>query len=93
MKLPILVTSEVRALYNFLKRFLFIKPLKLVLLGYLWEYEQFYIARKAKHAVDEALNTYKPTVAPNPLEGVMTDEFTIQSRWTVDNDIDIWDKD
>ena len=86
MKLPILITSEVRAIYNFLKRFVPFKPLKLVLLGYLWEYEQLLIARKAKHAVDKALNTYKPTVAKNPLEGVMVDDLHIVSRWTIDDE-------
>jgi len=86
MKLPILVTPEVRALYNFLKRFIPFKPLKFVLLGYLWEYEQLLIARKAKHAVDVALASYKPTVAPNPLEGVMVGDLEIKSRWSIDDD-------
>ena len=86
MKLPILVTPEVRTIYNFLKRFLFIKPLKFILLGYLWEYEQLLIARKAKHAVDVALDNYKPTVEPDSFEGVMVDDLHIVSRWTIDDD-------
>ena len=86
MKLPILVTPEVRTIYNFLKRFVPFKPLKFILSGYLWEYEQLLIARKAKHAVDVALDNYKPTVEPNSLEGVMVDDLHIVSRWTIDDD-------
>ena len=86
MKLPILVTPEVRAVYNFLKRFLFIKPLKFILLGYLWEYEQLLIARKAKHAVDVALKNYKPTVELYFFLFGLVVDLHIVSRWTIDDD-------
>ena len=90
--LPKLRLNKFKKVYNFLKKFIPFKPLQLVILGYVYEFETYYIKRKAEHAVTTAIESYLSDTpsAVDPFEGVITDDLTIQSQWTIDDDVDIW---
>lgn len=90
--LPKLRLTKFKKVYNYIKRFIPFKPLQLVILCYVYEFESYYIKHKVKATVTTAIDSYLADThsAVDPFEGVKTDDLTIQSQWTIDDDIDIW---
>ena len=83
-----LYLNDFKELYKILTRFIPFKPLKLVILAYLIEIEDMYIDYKVKHEVTTSISSYLEDTPSevDPLEGIWVDEFTIQSRWSIDDE-------
>jgi len=83
-----LYLNDFKELYRLLSRFIPFKPLKLVLLAYLIEIEDMYIDYKVKSEVTSSIDSYLSDIPSedDPLEGIWTDEFTIKSRWSIDDE-------
>ena len=90
--LPKLRLNKFKKVYNFLKRFIPFKPLQLIILCYIYEFESYYLKHKIEATVTTAIESYLDDTpsAVDPFEGVMTDDLTIQSQWTIDSEEDIW---
>ena len=91
--LPKLRLTKFKKVYNFIKRYIPFKPLQLIILCYVYEFESYYLKHKIEATVTTAIESYlsDTSSAVDPFKGVQTDDLTIQSQWTIDSDEDIWE--
>ena len=86
--IPKLRLTKFKKVYNFIKKFIPFKPLQLIILCYVYEFESYYLKHKIEAEVTTAIDSYLTDThsAVDPLEGVMVDELHIVSRWTIDKE-------